>query len=335
MSALVGVDFNRFHTMSSTRSKAKPKSPRLRRSTGEHRARREGEARGRFAEHMRASMKGKGTLIIIGGHEDKKDDRLILRALAARVGDKGKLVVVTVASDVPDDVWADYQPLFADLGVAHAVQLHVDLRMEARDDRVIDLLEDATAVFFTGGDQLKLTSLLGDSPVFERVREIYEAGGTIAGTSAGASVVCETMMVRGSGDASHRIGGALHMAPGFGFIQGVIIDQHFSERGRIGRLMGAVAQNPRILGIGIDENTAIVIGEDACFKVIGEGAVTVLDASDMTYSNLADEQTDRTLSAFGVRLHLLSQGDDFDIASRTPRNGAAEDVERELLGEDE
>jgi cyanophycinase len=311
-----------------------PNTKRPRRK-GETRARREGEARVRFAEHIRESMRGKGTLIIIGGHEDKKDDRLILRALADRVGERGKLVVVTTASDVPDQVWADYEPLFADLGVKKAVKLHVDTRMEARDDKVLKLLDDANAVFFTGGDQLKLTSLLGDSPVYERVREIYEAGGTIAGTSAGASVVCETMMVRGSGDASHRIGGQLHMAPGFGFIQGVIIDQHFSERGRIGRLMGAVAQNPRILGIGIDEDTAIVISQDARFKVIGAGAVTVLDASDMTYSNLADEQTDRTLSAYNVRLHLLSQGDDFDIASRTPKNGPAEEVEKELLGEDE
>jgi cyanophycinase len=305
------------------------------RRAGESRARRGGEARVRFADHIRESMRGKGTLIIIGGHEDKKGDCLILRALAERVGERGKLVVVTAASDVPDEVWADYEPLFDKLGVKRVVRLHVDTRMEARDDKVLKLLDGATAVFFTGGDQLKLTSLLGDSPVYERVREIYEAKGTVAGTSAGASVVCETMMVGGSGDSSHRIGGQLRMAPGFGFIQGVIIDQHFSERGRIGRLMGAVAQNPRILGIGIDEDTAIVIGQDACFKVVGAGAVTVLDASDMTYCNLADEQTDRTLSAYNVRLHLLSQGDDFDIATRTPQQGPAEEVEREILGEEE
>jgi cyanophycinase len=124
------------------------------------------------------------------------------------------------------------------------------------------------------------------------------------------------------------------MAPGFGFLPGVIVDQHFSERGRIGRLMGAVAQNPRILGIGIDENTSILVEDDATFKVIGEGAITVLDAADMTYSNLTDEETERTLSVFGVRLHMLSQGDHFDLATRTPTNGAAEKVDDELLGDD-
>jgi len=308
------------------------KKTKLPRRTAESRARREDEARVHFGEHIRASMRGKGTLVIVGGHEDKTHDRLVLRALVDHVG-SGRLVVVTAASDVPDQLWEDYEPLFRRLGVRHLARLHVDTRMEARDDRVLRLLDDATAVFFTGGDQLKLTSLLGDSPVFERVREIYEAGGLIAGTSAGASVVCETMMVSGGGDASHRIGGQLQMAPGFGFIQSVIIDQHFAERGRIGRLVGAVAQNPRMLGIGIDEDTAIVIGPDASFKVIGAGAVTVLDASDMSYSNLADEQTDRVLSAYGIRLHLLSQGDSFDIATRTATEGPADEVEQELLGD--
>ncbi len=289
----------------------------------------EQRAREKAGAHVKAQM-GQGTLLIVGGHEDKQGDRLILRALADRCGD-GALVVVTVASDLPDEVWADYEPVFRDLGVRDVRHLHVTSRGEARDDAVLQLLDGATVVYFTGGDQLNLTSLLGDTPIYERVREIYEGGGTVGGTSAGASVVCETMMVSGSGDESHRIGGALQMAPGFGLIQGVIIDQHFSERGRIGRLLGAVAQNPRILGIGIDENTAIMCDPTACFRVLGAGAVTVLDASDVTYTNLTEESRDRTLSVFNVRLHLLSQGDVFDLASRKPEHGAAERVDEEIL----
>ena len=191
----------------------------------------------------------------------------------------------------------------------------------------------ATAVFFTGGDQLKLTSLLGDSPIYERLKEIYEEGGTIAGTSAGASVVCETMLVSGAGAESHRIGTSLAMAPGFGLISGVIIDQHFAQRGRIGRLIGAVAQNPRMLGIGIDEDTAIVCSPRGHFEVVGKGAVYVVDGQDIAYTNLTDEGRDRTLSAFGLHLHVLAMGDTFDMVTRVPDHHPAEEVEERILEE--
>jgi len=275
----------------------------------------------------------RGTLIIIGGHEDKEGDKLILRAVAEQVG-SGALVVVTVASTVPDELWADYEPVFRGLGVRDVRHLHVDSRGEARAEEKIRILDGADVVFFTGGDQLKLTSQLGDTPIYTRLKEIYDGGGTVAGTSAGASVVCETMMVSGSGSESHRIGSALRMAPGFGLIPGVMIDQHFAERGRIGRLTAAVAQNPRILGVGVDENTAIVCDPRHCFRVLGAGAVYVVDGADVTYTNLTEADDDRTLAVFGVRLHLLTQGDEFDLATRVPTNHSAEQVEEELVGAD-
>lgn len=273
-----------------------------------------------------------GQLLIIGGHEDKEDDRLILRYLAKEIG-SGKLVVATVASGAPDDYWATYEAVFRRLGVRHLYKLDVETRAEAKSERKVRILDDADAVFFTGGDQLKLTSLLGDSPIYERLKEIYEEGGTIAGTSAGASVVCETMLVSGAGAESHRIGTSLSMAPGFGLISGVIIDQHFAQRGRIGRLIGAVAHNPRMLGIGIDENTAIVYDHRNAFEVIGEGAVYVVDGQDIAYTNLTDEGHDRTLSAFGMHLHVLSMGDRFDMVTRCASHRPAEDVEEEILQE--
>jgi cyanophycinase len=278
------------------------------------------------------NVPSRGTLVIIGGHEDKEDDKLILRFVAERVK-SGKLVVATVASQEPEDVWHDYEPLFKSLGVRKVVHLDVESREEAKSPEKLALLDDAAGVFFTGGDQLKLTSQLGDSPIYERLREIYQKGGLIAGTSAGASVVCETMLVSGPGHESDTVGTSLRMAPGFGLFPGVIVDQHFAQRGRIGRLVAAVAQNPRMLGIGIDEDTAIVCDPKAgCFRVLGSGAVYVVDGQDVSYTNLTDEGSDRTLSVFGIRLHLLSMGDEFDLTTRVPTNHPAEVVEEELIG---
>ena len=271
------------------------------------------------------------TLIIIGGHEDKTEKKLILRAVAERVG-SGKLVIATVASGMQKEQYEEYERIFRGLGVRHIYKLEVETREDAMSDRHVRILDDCTAIFFTGGDQVKITSQLGCSPVCERIQEIYERGGCIAGTSAGASVMSETMMVGGNGDETHKIGGALRLAPGLGLIRGIIVDQHFAQRGRIGRLLGAVSQNPRVLGIGIDENTAVIVERDKKFTVLGEGGVTILDAGASTYSNITDEETDRSLSVFDVKLHLLSQGDVYDCDTRRPSASPAEILEEELLG---
>lgn len=189
------------------------------------------------------------------------------------------------------------------------------------------ILEGASGVFFTGGDQLKITSQVGDTPVYSRVQEIYERGGVIAGTSAGASAMSETMMVTNNGEASYRIKSGLLMAPGLGLARDMLIDQHFAERGRMGRLIGAVSQNPRVLGIGIDEDTAMVVEHQRDLLVLGAGAVYVVDASKTTYSNIGEEDADRTLSSFNLIVHMLSQGDRFEIATRTPHAHPADSVE--------
>lgn len=271
----------------------------------------------------------RGTLLIIGGREDKEREKVILRALARRVGD-GKLVIAPLASEEPDEVWATYEPLMRSLGVRHIHHLKVENREDAASVRAMRVLEDATAVFFTGGDQMRITSRIGDTPVFSRVYEIFMEGGTIAGTSAGASMMSETMMVGGAGAETHRINANLQLAPGFGFVRDMVIDQHFAERGRIGRLLGVVAQNPRILGIGIDEDTAIELEPASGFRVLGSGGVYVVNGATVTATNVAEEDTDRTLSVFGVTLHVLSQGDHFDLRSRTPGMTPAEVLEREL-----
>ena len=268
----------------------------------------------------------KGRLLIIGGHEDKEGEKRILRELAELVGD-GKLVVATLASESPDEMWETYEPVLRGLGIPHVYHLNIEDREDASSVRVMRILDDATAVFFTGGDQLKITSMIGDTPAFSRIHEILIDGGTIAGTSAGASVMSETMMVGGNGSSSYRINEGLRLAPGFGFAKDMVIDQHFAERGRVGRLLGVVGQNPRVIGVGIDENTAIVMRPHRDFKVIGEGAVTVLDGKSVTHTNIAEDDTGDTMSVFGVTLHLLGQGDAFDLRTRKPRDLPSESEE--------
>jgi cyanophycinase len=260
---------------------------------------------------------GFGSLLIIGGHEDKEDEKTILRMLVKQVGKSGKLVIATVASSMPRAVFNDYESTLRGLGMRHIHHLEIESREEARLDAKVNVLRDADAVFFTGGDQLKITSQIGDTPVFLRVREIYDAGGLVAGTSAGASVMTETMMVSGAGDESHRIGSMLNLAPGFGLLPGVIVDQHFAERGRIGRLLGAVAQNPRMLGIGIDEDAAILVRRGR-FQVVGSGAVYIVDGGKVTFSNINEAKPDEPLCIYGVRLHVLNQSDSFDLKNRRP-----------------
>ena len=267
---------------------------------------------------MPHSKKSSRSLVIIGGKEDRAGEMAILTEVAKRVG-SGKLVIATVASSVGDELWKDYRAIFRKLGVKQISHLDVICRKEAVDRAALKALEGATAVFFTGGDQLKITSELGGTVVADEIYRIYETGGMIAGTSAGASVMSETMLVAGSSDGSYRIGASVRTAPGLGFVKNMIIDQHFAERGRISRLLGVVAQNPRYLGIGIDEDTAIIMNEHESFRVIGRGAVYVIDAHEATESNVAEAAIDTALSIFNVRVHVLSAGDAFDMAHKQPR----------------
>lgn len=288
-------------------------------------------------KHGRAKTAGKtgkadkaGTLIIIGGHEDRHAEGEVLKAVAAAVGD-GKLVVTTVASEQSsDELWEEYKKVFRELGVKKVEHLAVADRGEALSADRERILEGATAVFFTGGDQLRITAQLGDSLVYRKIQSIYEEGGMVAGTSAGASVMSDVMLVAGTGEESSKIDGALRLAPGLGLLPDVIIDQHFAERGRLGRLLGAVAQNPAMLGVGIDENSAIQVLGQTHFEVLGAGAVYVLDASGVTYSNLTEDEADDTLSIFDVKLHVLSAGYCFDLQERRPiRSKGAEELRRE------
>jgi cyanophycinase len=208
-----------------------------------------------------------------------------------------------------------YRSTFAKLGVKKLDVLDLRTREQAHDPANVELVSRAAVLFFTGGDQLRITSQMGGTPVLDRILELHEHGATIVGTSAGAAAASETMLIGGEGNDSRALG--LSMAPGLGLIKGAIVDSHFAQRGRFGRLLGAVAQNPHNLGIGIDENTAIYLRNDEEFTVWGSGAVYVFDGTSTSYTNLSESQ-EGVLTVHDAKVHVLARDYRFDLKKRRP-----------------
>ncbi|NMM61575.1 cyanophycinase [Clostridium sp. P21] len=267
---------------------------------------------------MELEEKLEGNLIIIGGAEDKKGPKVILKEVCNRLDkEKSMLVIATIASELPEELGSEYTNIFQNLGVKNIRVLNIMNRKSAFDRNNIQMLDNASLIFFTGGDQLRITSLIGGTPLYMKMKEIYEKKCIFVGTSAGASVMSDTMIVTGPNEESPRKC-TLKMAPGLGLIKGAIIDQHFAQRGRIGRLLVGIAENPESLGIGIDEDTAIEVYDSGKFKVIGSGAVYIIDGNGITYSNVSEQHPDDILSMFNVKLHILKCGDTFDLISKKP-----------------
>lgn len=256
-------------------------------------------------------------LMIIGGAEEKEDDPTILKEFVRRAGGaKARVVVMTVASGLPKELGVEYERIFHDLGVGQVQSMTIEDRRAAQDMGRAEVVRQASGVFFTGGSQLRVTGLLGGTPVCGELHKHVEAGVVVAGTSAGASMMSDTMLLTGEGETNPGLE-MVEMSPGMGFLPGVVIDQHFAQRGRIGRLLSAVAQHPLHLGLGIDEDTALVVEGDQ-FCVLGSGAVTIVDAAPMTYSNIQDPDSAERLALCDVRLHILPQGYRFDLMQRRP-----------------
>lgn len=259
-----------------------------------------------------------GNLIIIGGAEDKEGKKEILKIVCNSINkEKDTLLVATIATEYPKEVAQKYKKVFSELGVKNIKVLDISNRNEAFKEENSKLIKEASLIFFTGGDQLRITSLIGGTPVYDCLKESCEKGVFIVGTSAGASVMSDTMIVQGKDDESPRKC-TLKMSPGLGLISNVIIDQHFAQRGRIGRLLAGIAQNPEVLGIGIDENTAIIVEKSGIVEVIGEGAVYFIDGSTITYTNVSELYCDEILSMHNVRLHILTDGNKFDLIKKSP-----------------
>jgi len=266
----------------------------------------------------------RGKLIIIGGAEHKDGEGAILKEFVRLAGGaKARLVVMTVATNLPEEVGDEYTKVFRQLGVDEVSVVDVSERQDASAEDALQLLERASGVFFTGGNQLHITSLLGGSPLLELLQEKHEAGLTIAGTSAGAAMMSNSMILRGDADAPPRCG-VVEIGPGLDFVPGSIIDTHFSQRGRFGRLLTAVAHFPQNLGFGIDENTAMIVDAEE-LRVIGEHTITVFDAGAITYTNLPYLKQDESLTLHGVVVHTLGEGHKFDLGKRQPASEAQGD----------
>lgn len=259
----------------------------------------------------------RGPLVIIGGAEDKTNEKKILREFVRLAGGShARVVVMTVATDLPIEVGAEYIDVFEQIGVQDVRTFDVSSRTAANRLSACKAIEEASGVFFTGGEQIRITTLLGGTKVDAALHTAHERGLVLAGTSAGASMMSSTMIVDGRAETNPRIG-IVDMAPGMEFIDGVVIDQHFAERGRLGRLLSAVAQYPHHLGLGLDEDTAIIVRGNELL-VLGRGAVSVVDAGALSFSNLGDLRSGDALALCGVKLHMLPSGYRFDLRERTP-----------------
>lgn len=256
-----------------------------------------------------------GYLLIIGGAEDKHGKRSILTQAADMVRKDEVLTIITTATNYPEEVGQEYKDVFYNLGVDHINILNIDTRDDANSDKACDVIRESKCIFFTGGDQLRITSILGGTKANSELQRLYRNGGFIMGTSAGASVMSSTMIVQGNDNEPARKC-TLKMAPGLGLIDNCIIDQHFDQRGRFGRLMCGIAENPNVVGIGIDEDTAIKVYPDIHFEVIGENSVTVIDGSTIQSSNVAELEPNELLAIVGVSVHILPSGYGYDMRTK-------------------
>lgn len=236
-----------------------------------------------------------------------------------RLSPRGAVLgMVTTASRQGRQAFQQYQQLFRRLGVDDVRDLTVQTRDEASQGPILQHVREVATLFFSGGDQLRITSVLGGTRFHHVLLEEHRRGLVVAGTSAGASMMSDTMIVTGDAEEAPTKN-TVHMAPGMGLWQGAVIDQHFSQRGRIGRLLSALAQNPGILGVGLDEDTAIEVRlDEQLVTVWGSRTVTLLDGSAVHHTNATESSADRPLAIFGVRLHVLPHGYRFDLTERRP-----------------
>jgi cyanophycinase len=263
------------------------------------------------------STQQRGQLIIIGGAEDTTGECHILREFVRRSGGtRARIVVMTAASSIPMEVGQEYVEIFEQLGATSIQVVDTRTKEDANTLELIRVVAAATGIFFTGGDQARIIRSIKGTILEDTLHKRYAEGAIVAGTSAGAAVMPDTMIVEGESDTNPRMD-VVEMGPGMGFLPAVVVDQHFAQRGRLGRLLSAMLQKPKVLGCGIDENTAMIVNGDEV-EVIGEGAVTVVDESDVTYNNLDRVLQDEPVSVFGVKLHILTDGHGFNLTSRKP-----------------
>lgn len=258
-------------------------------------------------------------ILIIGGAEDKLNERHILRKFVELSGGvNASILIVPVPSDFPLVTATLYRSLFENLGIKNISMLEATSRQEILKVDAKELMKSVTGVFLTGGDQLRLSALIGGTQFLTELKSKVRKGKLVlAGSSAGAACMSSTMIVRGE-PTVQPLRDSIRLSPGLGILKNIIIDQHFTQRARLTRLITAVSYNPSNLGIGIDENTAIHIRKDGELEVLGAGTVTVIDGSNITYNNIAEVHESDPFSIMGLQVNILSSGVRYNIYSRKP-----------------
>jgi cyanophycinase len=257
----------------------------------------------------------RGWIVPIGGAENKENDRRVLaRFVEVSGGAAADIVVIPTASRL-HETGPRYETLFRELGAARVSVMDFDTRRDCQEPNRLSRLEEASGIFFTGGNQLRLTTLLGGTPVATVIRRRNAAGATVGGTSAGASILSEHMIAFGD-EGSSVISGSVRLAPGLGLTNRFVIDQHFRQRDRLGRLITALAYNPFSVGIGLDEDTAVFIGPDETLEVEGSGGVTIVDAKETTFSSMDSVSEGQPVCMLGLKVHVLVAGATFNLHTR-------------------
>jgi cyanophycinase len=263
----------------------------------------------------------RGWIIPIGGAEDKQNSPPILRRFVALAGGTDADIVVIPTASALRGTGPMYERIFAELGAGRVATLDFDTRRDAEEAGRLGRLSRASGIFFTGGNQLRLSTLIGGTSVARAVRQMNAAGIPVAGTSAGAAFISEHMIAFGD-EGSTPVAGSVRLAPGLGLTNRFIIDQHFRQRDRLGRLLTALAYNPFAIGIGLDEDTAAFIDPDNTVHVEGSGGITVVDAAEVAFSSMDSVAEGRPVCLVGVKLHILTQGAKFNLHTRQADAGA-------------
>ena len=262
----------------------------------------------------------RGWIIPIGGGDKKvKSSTIMQRFVELSGGSSSQMVIIPTASQL-DTAGERTRDVFQELGVSEIEILDLETRADCNDPRLIEKLDNATGIFFTGGNQLRLATTIGGTDAAKSFRAGNARGIHIAGTSAGAAFVCEHMIAIGKSGGTPKRGMA-SLSPGLGLTNRVIVDQHFRERDRLGRLLTALAYNPFATGIGVDEDTAAFIGPDDVIEVFGSGGLTVVDPSGIEFSSMADAGMGQPVGLIGVQLHILLAGDRYDLKIQTAYSG--------------
>ena len=264
--------------------------------------------------------KTRGWIVPIGGAENKEYDRGILERFVRLSGGAAADIVVIPTASRMHETGPRYETVFKDIGAPRVTVMDFDTRRDCQEAGRLRRLEQASGIFFTGGNQLRLTALLGGTPVAKLIRLQNAHGVTVGGTSAGASILSEHMIAFGD-EGSSVISGSVRLAPGLGLTNRFIIDQHFRQRDRLGRLLTALAYNPFAVGIGLDEDTAAFIGPDETIEVEGSGGVTVVDAADVSFSSIDEVSEGQPVCMLGLKLHILVAGATFNLHTRLAAAG--------------